>query len=367
MVSPFQPHWDLYPLTYVAAKVPTPLIESLDGDITKPVWQGVPWSEPFDDIRGPSHAPPDARPNANCTTRFKALWDDDHLYIGALIQTDFETIAEFTERNSPIFQKDSDFEVFIDPIGSCHAYKELEINAINTIWNLMLDKPYGDGGTEHSGRVAKPGDDRFYEVYNQRTAVRLLEGELNVPYQGTKWSLEIAISYKDVMAFVDNGPVPPRVGTMWRINFSRVELQGDINWTWQPQIAWNPKTRKFSGFVNMHLPDSWGYIVFGNEGPVAQQFAKDSSWPARLAAMNMYYAQKHFFQANGNYSCQKRLLSDFWDEDIVEPFVTTVVCPEENTYVVGVIDFTYGHRVTITQDRHILVSDLDASPETISF
>ena len=67
-------------------------------------------------------------------------WDDDYLYIAALVESDREVIAEFTERNSPIFQKDSDFEVFVDPGGSCHAYKELELNANNIVWNLMLDE-----------------------------------------------------------------------------------------------------------------------------------------------------------------------------------------------------------------------------------
>ena len=76
--------------------------------------------------------------------------------------------AHFTERNSPIFQKDSDFEVFVDPLGSCHGYKEYEVNALNTVWNLMLDRPYGDGGVEHSGRIAKPGDALYYDVKHQK-------------------------------------------------------------------------------------------------------------------------------------------------------------------------------------------------------
>ncbi len=230
--SPFTPHWNRYPLTYVAPKITYPLFDNLDGDLTKEVWSCVPWSEYFDDIRGIDDAPPDERPSGGCKTRFKAVWDDYHLFIGALIETDFETVAEFKERNSPIFQKDSDFEVFIDPIGSCHWYKELELNAINTIWNLMLDKPYNDGGGEHSARIAKPDEEKYYEVYHQKTAVRVLKGRLNTPGEGTIWSLELAISYKDVFSHIEENPKQPTVGTMWRINFSRVENKGYINWTW---------------------------------------------------------------------------------------------------------------------------------------
>ena len=230
--SPFTPHWNLYPRTYVAPKINFPLYDNLDGDLTKDVWKDVPWSVYFDDIRGVEDAPPDERPNQNCRTRFKAVWDEEHLYIGALIVTDFETIAEFKARNSPIFHKDSDFEVFIDPVGSCHWYKELELNAINTVWNLMLDKPYNDGGSEHSARIAGPGEKNYYEVYQQKTAAKVLDGELNTPGKGTMWSLEIAISYKDVLSHVEHHPNPLKLGGMWRVNFSRVENQGDINWTW---------------------------------------------------------------------------------------------------------------------------------------
>ena len=35
---------------------------------------------------------------------------------------------------------DNDFEVFIDPDGSTHYYKEFEINALNTTWDLELNK-----------------------------------------------------------------------------------------------------------------------------------------------------------------------------------------------------------------------------------
>ena len=70
-------------------------------------------------------------------------------------------IAHFTQRNEPIFQKDYDFEVFVNSSGSNHDYKELELNAINTVWTnliIMLDKPYyDDNGHEHSAsRIAKP-------------------------------------------------------------------------------------------------------------------------------------------------------------------------------------------------------------------
>ena len=145
--DPFDPHWALHPRTYEVRRTAfRGVLEGIDGGLDKDWWNGVPWSSDFDDIRGAADAPsPDDRPDAACRTRFKAIHDGSHLYIGAIVESDFETVATFEDRNSPIFQMDSDFEVFVDPVATCHSYKELEVNAINTVWNLMLDKPYDDG------------------------------------------------------------------------------------------------------------------------------------------------------------------------------------------------------------------------------
>lgn len=360
--SPFKPHWDLYPKVYVAPKISYPLIENLDGDLSKDVWSDVPFSDVFDDIRGEKDAPEEDRPNINCRTRFKAVWDDTHLYIGAILESDFETQAHFTKHNSPIFQKDSDFEVFVDPFGSCHNYKELEVNAINTIWNLMLNKPYDDGGEEYSGRIAEPGDDRYYEVYHQKTATKLLRGDLNDANGSATWSIEVALSYKDLLAHISNGDhSSPSVGDMMRINFSRVEKQGDINWTWQPQVVWDPANRRYSGFVAMHLPDAWGYIVFGEPKPggntatESDSVPRDPSWPGRIAAMNVYYAQRHYSdQHDGIFADSIEKLQGLLDDEIVQPFEIYIDLVPDG-YVATVRENANAIAVTITNERLLTV------------
>jgi hypothetical protein len=372
--GPFQPHWDLYPRTYVAQKTSFPLFDALDGDLTKDVWADVPFSDLFDDIRGAVDAPEDERPNVNCQTRFKALWDDNHLYIGAILESDFETRAHFTRRNSPIYQKDSDFEVFVDPWGSCHDYKELEVNAINTIWNLLLDRPYDDNGQEHSGRIANPGDKNYYEVYHQKTATKLLRGTLNDPSGSATWSIEVALSFQDLTAKsgTDNGRTtmgPPSEGSIMRINFSRVEREGAINWTWQPQIVWDPARRRYSGYVAMHLPDAWGYMVLGgpasgaggdidqtkpqkDEAPI---IPRDPSWPGRLAAMNIYYSQKLMHQrTNGRYASTIDELRDLVDPAIVGPFDIRIKLIDDG-FLATASGNPDGSLVSVTHDRLVSV------------
>ena len=86
----------------------------------------------------------DRRPEPRFRTRMKMLWDDQALYIAAELEEP-HVWATLTEHDSVIFH-DNDFEVFLDPDGDSHLYAELELNALNTTWDLLLPKPYKDGG-----------------------------------------------------------------------------------------------------------------------------------------------------------------------------------------------------------------------------
>lgn len=366
-VSPLQPHWDLYPAHYVAQPAPVSTVAS-DGDLSKPAWRdNVPWSTEFGDIQG-KDAPADAMRPA--LTRFKALYDDKFLYLAALLHpaAHLATEAHFRQRNDPIYQEDSDFEVFVDLAMTNHNYKELEINAINTVWNLMLDKPYEDGGHEHSGRVANPDESDYYEVYHQRTGTRVLEGKLNDhdTNQGALWSVELALAFSDlqVHAPLDARLVPGNSRyddndgdfdsvLLFRINFSRVERQGLINWTWQPQVRWDPANQRFAGFVNMHYPDSWGYMQLGG-----RRIVRDPQWPARLTAMTVYYALHYHKELTGSFTSNLNEL--VVPNDIVDPFDIQIALTDHGDgFNVTVSGNDTTTRVCVRDDR--LLSMLSSS------
>lgn len=277
-----------HPRNYAAPRAPAPI--DIDGDIYKKAWEDVPWSQDFVEIRGVD-APESARPTASTRTRVKMTWDNDFVYVAAeMSANDWPIYADFTKRNEPIFQKDSDIEVFIDTDGSNSNYKELEVNARNTVWNLMVDKPYSSGGGEHSGRVAKQGAANYWDVKGQKTAAKMY-GAVGKAQPNGKWTAEIALSHKDTLS--QTGGSMPAVGKFWRINFSRVEKKGAINWVWSPQMVWTPTEGKYTGQVNMHAPDAWGYIVFAEAGQPSgtQEAWVDPDWTVKAAAHQLFYAE----------------------------------------------------------------------------
>ena len=113
------------PNSYTAFKTNESInIDGLDKELA---WKSVKWSSNFVDIEGTK--------TPIYQTNFKMIWDDNYFYILAKIQEP-HVWANITEKDAVIFHN-NDFEVFIDPDGDTHNYYELEINALNTVWDLF--------------------------------------------------------------------------------------------------------------------------------------------------------------------------------------------------------------------------------------
>lgn len=299
------------PLHYMCQRAKEPLLQ-LDGRLDKPFWQDAAWTEDFVDIEG------DAKPKPTKQTRVKMLWDDEYFYFGAeLIEN--EIWATLTERDSVIFY-DNDFEIFIDPDGDTHRYYEFEINALNTVWDLLLPRPYRDGGPAING----------WDISGMKTAVHI-DGKLNDPTADNRmWSVEVAMPWR-ILKECAAGGRPPKTGDFWRVNFSRVEWRTEVqdgqyvktinpetgrsypedNWVWSPM-----------GIINMHYPELWGYVVFtDNEGPASFELPADETikWQLR----KLYYRQRNYQAEHGAYCREFAELRGSDDWSIVPRIETT--------------------------------------------
>ena len=218
----------------------------IDGRLDDTAWRSAPWTDYFVDIEGA------VKPAPRFRTRVKMLWDDEYFYVAAEMEEP-HVWATLTKHDSVIFH-DNDFEVFIDPNGDTLEYYEFEINALNTGWDLFLDKPYRKGGKARNE----------WEIPGLKTGVHI-DGTRDDPRDTDRgWSVEVAFPWKALAEFAHK-PAPPRPGDEWRVNFSRVEWRHEIvdgkyrkfaktkedNWVWSPQ-----------GAVNMHIPEHWGRVRF---------------------------------------------------------------------------------------------------------
>jgi hypothetical protein len=275
------------PRGYVCYRATEPI--RVDGEADEKAWAAAPWTDDFVDIQG------SRKPKPRFRTRAKMLWDDAFFYVHAEMEEP-HVWGALTKKNSVIFY-DNDFEVFIDPDGDNHNYYEFEMNALNTIWELSLDKPYMDGGPVRN-KVNIPG---------LKSAVHV-RGTLNNPRDTDRgWTLEIAFPWKGLAKYAGGKKSPPTDGAQWRVGFSRVEwlidiidfkyrkvprkAHGEDNWVWSPQ-----------GIINMHRPERWGYVQFSTAKPGSVKFRPDATLAARDALMGVYHRQRAYRKKFGRYA-----------------------------------------------------------------
>ncbi len=240
----------MIPKSYIAYKVETSI--KIDGDDSDESWEKANWTDVFIDIEGvkiPKYK-----------TQVKMLWDTTYFYILAKLEEP-HVWADITKHDAIIFHN-NDFEVFVEPDNNSHDYYELEINALNTTWDLFITKPYRELGNYAVNN---------FEINGLKSAVKV-NGTLNNSNDVDKgWILEIAIPWEVYKRSYFQDIVPK--DKFWRVNFSRVNWNHTIkdgiysrkkndqgkylpeyNWVWSPQ-----------GVINIHEPENWGYVYFSTK------------------------------------------------------------------------------------------------------
>ncbi len=254
----------------------TPVPIEIDGNLGKAAWQNVPQSPRFVDMvtGGPGLF----------DTRAAALWDDERLYIAFWVQEPFVE-ATLSERDSIIFSE-NDVEVFIDG-GDC--YYELEINALNTLYEVLFvwkdavvrggrfDRPDLDlyaptaltfGGDydrkiESFWRGTHPRGPRWafrdWDFPGLETAVRV-DGTINESSDIDRgWTAEIFLPWKGMELLAGDRHLPPRDGDEWRLFFGRFEKLVFSGEEVSPHPAW---VWSCHGVYDTHLPDRFPRVRF---------------------------------------------------------------------------------------------------------
>ncbi|MEM9325728.1 MAG: carbohydrate-binding family 9-like protein [Bacteroidota bacterium] len=305
------------PKSYVIQRTTNPL--SIDGRVEEIDWLQAPWTEDFGDIEG------DIKPQPYFRTRAKMLWDNDYLYIAAELEEE-HLWATYDQRDMVIFHE-NDFEVFIDPDGDTHNYYELEINALGTVWDLLLTKPYRDRGRAIDA----------WDIQGLKKGVALY-GTLNNPTDtDEKWTVELALPWT-VLQEVALKKIPED-GDTWRMNFSRVHWRlthdadgytktidpatnkhyPEYNWVWSPQ-----------GAIAMHQPETWAFVQFSQTSAGQKvEFKQDLDDATKWALRQIYYAQLSYKERLGTYASDLSTLNvPNFSRDAIQ------FCPSPNNYEV---------------------------------
>jgi len=288
-----EPSIEFAPKKYVCYKADEAL--NIDGRIDEAAWAKAEWTDDFQDIEGSSKPVPRFR------TRGKMLWDENYLYVAAELQEP-DIMGTLRNRDTVIFY-DNDFEIFIDPDGNTHRYSEFEMNALNTVWDLLLVLPYRD---------TKNAAINGWDIKGLKTGTHIY-GTINKPGDVDKcWTVEVAFPW-GAFKEISETDAPPKNGDQWRINFSRVEWKTEVkdgqyrkqinpqtgksypedNWVWSPQ-----------GVVDMHYPEMWGFLQFSDNtvGTTKNKFIENKDEAAKWALRKIYYKERAYFEKNSSYT-----------------------------------------------------------------
>lgn len=271
------------PESYIAYKTIDAI--EIDGKADETSWQEARFSSDFIDIEGVD--------TPRYRTNVKMLYDQDYMYFYAKMEEP-HVWGTLKQRDTVIFYN-NDFEIFIDPDGDTHNYMEFEMNALNTIWDLFIVKPY---------REPAPIVDSW-DIQGLRSAV-YIDGSLNDSSdEDNFWSVEVAIPWKVLTEANIHGNIPEN--EFWRVNFSRVNWEHELtngtysrkkdrdgkflpeyNWVWSPQWV-----------INMHEPERWGYVYFSSEEVGNEDsFSIPKDEHLRWYLYDLYRAQKAHFGKN---------------------------------------------------------------------
>lgn len=172
--------------------------------------------------------------NKNYNSKFKILYSDIGIYCLYSLEDSLIT-SSLKEDFSDLYNEDV-VEVFFWPNESSHIYFEYELSPYN--YELPILVPNYDGTFLGWRPWHYEGDRRTKHA----ASIQKTNGKIS------SWIAEFFIPYK-LLTPLQN--VPPKIGTVWRANFYRIDYDDKVSqWSWMP-------TRK-----NFHDYEKFGKIIF---------------------------------------------------------------------------------------------------------
>jgi len=180
----------------------------------------------------------DGKRTSNYYTEVKCFWDRDNLYLRFLCE-DYEILADYQERNSPIYDQET-VEVFVAP-DSLHCYYEINLSPRNVVFTSRV---------KNNLRGSKFSGDENWGCQGLSTAVK------NVDIQHVKVGENSFGPWKAYFQIPFSGlnKETPEPGDFWAINLFRIKREPFQEFIcWQPAESYPP---------NFHVPKKFGFLIF---------------------------------------------------------------------------------------------------------
>lgn len=215
----------------------------VDGVLSEPVWASAQRIRLVDAVLAdrPVHG----------ETEVRLLWDDEYLYAGFEAR-DADIWATLKAHDQAVCAEEA-LELFVDPDGGGQRYVEIEINALNTIFDLWY-------APDRAGNVT---EDASWNVAGLLHAVTV-EGTLHRADDVDRgWTAELALPWSALCGLGLKSSLPPGDGDIWRANLYRIERPRRTGQAAEPTeyTSWSPP-----GEPNFHRTGCFGKVEFRSKG-----------------------------------------------------------------------------------------------------
>jgi hypothetical protein len=253
---------------------------SVDGRLDEPAWQAVAPLGRFSCFLTKRGFP-------QYDTRARALWDEASLYVG-FEADDPDIWSTITDRDGNLWEGEV-CEVYVDPDGDGRNYAELEVNPLNAVIDLQIER-------EENGAVTDVPSFVKWNAEGWRTAVAV-EGDVSDrDGQDRSWTVEMAIPFA---ALAPLGGPSPKVGDSWRFQLYRIDRSNTLK---DPEFSgWSPTD-------TFHRPGQFGRLTFAG-APNADDF---SLYPEGAAGAPIWQPTAGAWQVAGGALQGQDCVSNGW-------------------------------------------------------
>jgi len=179
---------------------------------------------------------------AAVATSFRAVWSHTGLAVRFDV-TDASPWHTLTERDEKLWTEEV-VELFLDVGATGRAYAELEVNPVNTLVDLWVDR----------------AEDRFDRGWDLVGLESRVHPRKDAAGRTTGWTAVAFLPWSALAAKAPPGTaLPPKPGDRWRFNVFRIERPGGPT---DPEkearyLAWSP-----TGQHSFHVPEAFREIEF---------------------------------------------------------------------------------------------------------